>query len=225
MRRKRCMAAGGPAAVNETRDDDLATRLLDTLRRRLNRPSLGYDKPPRQVLGGFESLIYGFTLEEAPPEFQRPLILRLIRRLEEPTRARREALVQNTVLELGFPAPRVMLAVDSREELGGAFLIMEKLAGTTMVPDFEGLGQGRSRGDLLRLVLRAPQMLRSMFTLMAQTHVRLHQLPGEALLAAFEREGLDSRLITLDGRLESMLSKTKSGASAELRPAVVWLRD
>ncbi len=217
------MLSENRVATNAASVCALADRLLSFLRASLGARALEFQAPPTRVQGGFESLIYSFSLKGSPPEFSGPLILRLLRKLDEPDRARREALIQNTVLGLGFPAPRVLRAVTSNAELGAPFLIMEKVSGRTLAPEFEGLGIGRSRGELFRLLLGAPRMLSDAVSLMARTHAALLRLPGEELIQAFEREGLATNMITLEGRLNSLIEKTDR--LAELRPAVAWLVD
>lgn len=216
------MISEGSAATKASSDCAVADRLLSFMRASLGAPALQFEEPPTRVQGGFESLIYSFSLKDGPPpEFSGPLILRLLRKLDEPDRSRREAVIQNTVLGLGFPAARVLRTVTSAAELGAPFLIMEKVPGRTLAPEFEGLGLSRSRGELFRVLLGAPRLLSDTISLMARTQTALHRLPGEALMRAFEREGLATSMITLEGRLNSLIKKTDR--LAELRPAVSWL--
>ena len=206
-------------------ETDRSARLLDFLRQRLGSSALTYAVPPVELQGGFESLIYSFTLGGAPPEFEGPLVLRVFRRLEDPERARREALIHNTVAEHGFPAPRILIAVTGAEEIGAPFLIMPRVPGATMLAQFEGLGRGRPSGELIRLVISMPRILRRTISQLARTQARLHRLPGDLLLRAFEREGLNVGAITFDGKLRAMFDKTGSGPLSDLRPAVAWLID
>jgi len=161
----------------------LSQRLLDFLRQRLSRSALTYAAPPAELQGGFESLIYSFALDGAPAEFEGPLVLRVLRRLEDPQRARREAVIHNTVAEHGFPAPRVLIAVATSEELGAPFLIMQRVPGTTMLAQFEGLGRGRSSGELIRILISTPRILRDTILQLARTQARLHRLPGDLCVA------------------------------------------
>ena len=127
----------------EKGETSVSARLLDFLRQRLGRSALTYATPPVELQGGFESLVYSFALGSAPPEFEGPLVLRVLRRLEDPERALREAVIHNTVAEHGFPAPRVLIAVTTSEQLGAPFLIMLRVPGTTMLTQFEGLPRRR----------------------------------------------------------------------------------
>ncbi len=206
-------------------ETDRSARLLDFLRQRLSSSGLTYAAPLVELQGGFESLIYTFTLRGAPPEFSGPLVLRVFRRLEDPQRARREALIHNTVAEHGFPAPRILIAVSGAEEIGAPFLIMPRVPGATMLAQFEGLGRGRPSAELIRVLISLPRILRRTILQLAKTQAQLHRLPGDLLLRAFEREGLNLGAITFDGRLRAMFDKTGSGPLSDLRPAVAWLID
>jgi aminoglycoside phosphotransferase (APT) family kinase protein len=208
----------------EGSDTDLSEALLDFLSQRLGR-LVTYAVPPVELHGGFESRVYSFALDGAPPEFEGPMVLRVLRRLEDPERARREAVIHNTVAEHGFPAPRVLIAVTTSEQLGAPFLTMQKVPGTTMLTEFQGLGRGRSSSELIRLLIGMPQILRAMTSQLAETQVRLHRLPGDLLLRAFEREGLDVGAITFDGRLRMMFDKTGQDQLSDLCPAIAWLID
>lgn len=199
----------------------IADPLLAFLRGRLGRPALSYREVPEPVQGGFESVIYRFQLEAAPTEFSGPLILRLLRRLDDPERAAREAVVQNTVLRLGFPAPRVMLYMRSAEELGAPFLIMERAPGHTLTPEFEGLGRGRSWRELLLLIVRMPRMAGAAISTLARTQADLHRLPGSEVLNAFALEGLSTAPLTLEGRLDSLIRQAEG--FPDLRRVVTWL--
>jgi aminoglycoside phosphotransferase (APT) family kinase protein len=206
-------------------ETDLSARLLDFLCQRLGNSALTYAARPIEFKGGFESRVYSFVLAGAPPAFEGPLVLRVLRRVEDPERARREAVVHNTVAEHGFPAPRVLIAVTTPEELDAPFLIMQRAPGATMLAQFEGLGRGRPSGELVRVLIGMARILRETISRLAQTQARLHRLPGDLLLRAFEREGLTVGAITFDGKLQGMFDKTGPGPLSDLRPAVAWLID
>jgi aminoglycoside phosphotransferase (APT) family kinase protein len=203
----------------------VSARLLDFLRQRLGKSALTYAAPPEEVQGGFESLIYSFVLDGAPVECEGPLVLRVFRRVADPQRAWREAVIHNTVAEHGFPAPRILIAVTTSEQLGAPFLIMPRVPGTTMLSQFEGLGRGLSPGVLVPLLISMPRILRETLSQLAETQARLHLLPGDLLLDAFEREGLKVTSITFDGKLGEIFDQTGPGPLSNLRPAVAWLID
>lgn len=110
---------------------DLATRLLAYLRTAIGGPRLEFVEHPERVTGGFDTRIFGFRLESAPPSFSGPLILRLLGTHHDPVRVLREQATQNALVDLGYPAPRALLATTDAEPLGGPFIVMERLPGVT----------------------------------------------------------------------------------------------
>jgi aminoglycoside phosphotransferase (APT) family kinase protein len=171
-------------------DEEIAAQLLRYLRETNQTDSLTYLKAPNRIRGGFESSIFGLQLSGAPDSLSGPLVLRLFDDSHPPERARLEATVQNTLVKLGYPAPRVFVTGTDKRVLGGAFLIMERIGGHTLAADFEGLGQGRSVSELVRVLMRVPWIFRKMSRTMAAAQLSLHELPAESLMGAMEAEGL-----------------------------------
>jgi hypothetical protein len=68
--------------------------------------------------GGYDAAILRFGLRGAPDRFSGPLVLRLFQPTADAQRAPREAAVQNELAELGYPAPRVLVAEARTEPLG-----------------------------------------------------------------------------------------------------------
>ena len=85
-------------------------------------------RPPR-IQGGFDAAIFGFALDRVPPSLTGPLILRLGRANTDPGRMKLETVIQNTLAEMGFPAPRVMMTEVDPSVLGGPFMVMTRLSG------------------------------------------------------------------------------------------------
>src|SRR5262249_12720307 len=144
--------------------DALAQRLVDYLRADLREPGLQYAEPPAAISGGYDTQGFGFRLQSAHEEWSRPLILRVLGSQHDPRRALREAVVQNTVATLGYPAPRVLVASADAVALGGAFLVMERLAGRPMLDT-----------RWLRVA-----------SALAETQARLHVLDARPLVEAME---------------------------------------
>ena len=119
----------------------------------------------------------------------------------DPRRALREEVIQNTVAELGFPAPRVLLASSDPVALGGGFLVMEHVAGQPLLAE-------RRLGIASTL---------------AATQARLHALDAEPLLDAMAAIG-ERQAITLDGLLGDFEQRTAHWALEGLRAPVAWLR-
>jgi len=200
---------------------ELAASLLAYLRGQLGE-AVGFAEEPTALSGGFETGIYAFGLKGAPPEFAGPLILRLYPSFVDPARAIYEKVVHETLVARGYPAPRVLLASDDTESLGGGFLVMERLPGKTLADDFFQLS------TILRLRTRAFGFVsRSM----AQLHLRLHALDGIQLLQTLRTEGLpesappyrvSTRLASFEGRLEQLGARAGAANLDGLAPGIEW---
>src|SRR6266849_8006218 len=115
------------------RGRDLAANLRDCLRARLDDRDLELQEPLTPISGGFDTRIFGFRLRGTAPAFAGPLILRLLGPQHDSSRVLRERVTQNTLAGLGYPASRVLLASPDPASLGGAWLIMERLAGKPLL--------------------------------------------------------------------------------------------
>jgi len=180
---------------------ELEARLRDHLRRALGLPSLDFAEPPVAVSGGFDTQIFAFRLGVAPPDFSGPLILRLLHTHHDPARALRERATQNALADFGYPAPRVLLATTDATTLGGAFLIMQRLAGQPL----------------------PKASLRGMARVLAEVQARLHDLDPVAFLRAVTREGLEPRSLTFDAHLAHLAERASRGGLRGLAPGLTWL--
>src|SRR2546427_660352 len=144
-----------------------ARRLLEHLRAELREPGLGYAELLTPIAGGYDTRIFAFRLSGAPEPFSIPLILRVLGSQHPPERALSERATQNAVVGLGYPAPRVLLASPDPTILGGAFLVMERLAGRPLL-DAQRLGVA---------------------SVLVEMQLRPHALDAEVLLLALDREG------------------------------------
>jgi aminoglycoside phosphotransferase (APT) family kinase protein len=180
---------------------DLDTRLRDHLRRELGRPSLDYAERPVAVTGGFDTQIFAFRLAAAPPDFSDPLILRLLNAHHDPARALRERAAQNALADAGYPAPRVLLASADVTILGGAFLIMQRLAGRPL-PKIDVAGMAR---------------------VLAELQARLHDLDPDAFLRGAARAGLAPESLTFDAHLAYLTERAARGGLGGLAAGLEWL--
>jgi len=192
-------------------DADLGRGLLEYLRVRLGEPTLEFAESPTRISGGFDTQIFAFRLRRAPEAFAGPLVLRVLGAQDPGARALREAVTQNTVASLGYPAPRTLLATADQSVLGGAFLIMERLSGEPLTK--AGLFSVR------RILL--------------EMQLRLHALDADALLQALAREdlasvaaggpALDRETMTVDGYLTRLDRRVGRGGLQGLAAAIAWL--
>jgi len=186
---------------------EIAERLIEWLRRELEAPALAFAERPSRLSGGFDTEIFAFRLTGGPASFSMPLILRLFDPRQRTDRGLRERVTQNTVAELGFPAPRVLLAIADSAGLGGAALVMERVPGR---PLLEAGLVGMSR-------------------LLAGLHLRLHALDAGALRRALEAEGRAAgiaalvRDTTLEGAVAALEQRIESDGLSGLGPAIEWI--
>jgi len=135
------------------------------------------------------------------PAFAGPLILRLLDRHHDPARALREKAAQNALAELGYAAPRVLLASTDTQPLGGAFLIMERLSGKPL-PEVRMLGMAR---------------------IVAELQASLHDLDADAFLRALARDGLAPQSFTFEAHLEQLAHRVGRFSLDGLAPGIEWL--
>lgn len=181
--------------------EELEARLRDHLRTALGAPRLEFAERPTRVTGGFDTQIFAFRLAEAPQAYAGPLILRLLDAHHSPARALSEQATQNALADLGYPAPRVLLASADAARLGGAFLIMDRLAGRPL-----------------------PQVsVRTMARVVAELQARLHDLDAVAFLRAVTRKGLEPKNLTFDAHLAQLADRATGARLSGLAPGLDWL--
>ncbi len=182
---------------------DPAAGLIEYLRGQLREPALDFAEAPAPVTGGFDTLIFAFRLKSASPDCSRPLVLRLLASRADPRRALRERATQNALVELGYPAPRVLWASADAAPLGGAFLVMERLAGRPL---------------LHARLFKAGAVL-------ADMQARLHDLDAEVLLRALDREGpsLSRATMSFEEYLAQLGTRVSIGGLDGLQRAMDWL--
>ena len=145
--------------MHELHDAEVAQRLLYHLARVFGCPDAVYIAEPARIQGGFDAAIFGFTLDRVPPPLVGPLILRLSHADADPARVKLETVVQNTLAEMGFPAPRVMVTESDPGIASAALDGHDPIIGTNPGPRFEGLGAGTSLVGQMRLLYQLPAVL------------------------------------------------------------------
>jgi aminoglycoside phosphotransferase (APT) family kinase protein len=211
--------------MHQLDDAEVAKRLLDHLARAFGCPDAVYTAGPARIQGGFDAAIFGFTLDRVPPLLAGPLILRLSRADADPVRVKLETVVQNTLVEMGFPAPRVMVTESDPGILGGPFMVMTRLAGQTLAHGIEGLGAGTSVFGQLRLLVGLPAVLGRIIDQWVAMQIRLHRLPAETLLRALTAAGIDAGAITFEGQLARLRRIVEQSELTGLQPGLAWLDD
>src|SRR5215469_9586805 len=137
-------------------------------------------------------------------------------------RAPREAAMQNALAELGYPAPRVFVAEERTEPLGGAFLIMERRPGRPLGWELEAL-RLKGVGQVLNMLRRLPHIRREILRLWEEAQTSLHSVPVADFVASVERAGFSGRDFSFDSYFASLRAAAAELALEELRPAIDWL--
>lgn len=180
--------------------------LLAFIARRSGQRELRYRRAPERLHGGYWAEIFAFELEDAPPGFAGELVLRL---MPDAERAKRESAVHSTVAALGFHTPNVRAVGDPTDGLGRAFIVMDRVAGGS-------LAGGLSLGARIAALPRVP-------ILVADSLVRLHALPAQALRAGLAARALAPASIGVDALLDELDRGTAALRARELAGALASL--
>ena len=198
-------------------DSEIAARLLAHLAKRWQLGDLDYAEPLQPVSGGFDTAIFGFALKNAPSDACGRLILRLGREGSHPPRFALEAVTQNAMAEMGYPAPRVLVLETDTGPLGGPFLVMQRLAGRPLGQEFAAFVADPRR------MARLPSAFAAITRTWVEMQARLHQQPVAPLLRASADAGIDERMLTFDGQLARLAASIEDAGLTALLPAVAWL--
>jgi aminoglycoside phosphotransferase (APT) family kinase protein len=153
------------------------------------------------------------------------LILRLSHADADPARVKLETVVQNTLAEIGFPAPRVMVTESDPAILGGPFMVMARVPGKPLGHAIEGFGAGSSFPRRLQLLFKLPAILTGIIEQWVEVQIRLHQLPAERLLQAVTAAGIDARVVTFEGQLARLRTIVERCGLTGLEPGLTWLEN
>ena len=212
--------------MHQLDDAEVAQRLLYHLARAFGCPDAVYIAGPARIQGGFDTTIFGFTLDRVPPPLAGSLILRLSHADADPGRVKLETVIQNTLAEMGFPAPRVMVTESDPGILGGPFMVMTRLSGQNLAHGIEGaFGAGTSLVAKMQLLFNVPAILGGITDQWVDMQIRLHQLPAETLLRAVTAAGIDAGAITFEGQSARLRTIVERSALTGLKPGLAWLDD
>lgn len=183
----------------------LEPRLANELLVRLGAGSgaqVSYAEVPRRLSGGYSSDLFRLRLSGVAPELGGDLVLRLMHGDRD---AAREICVHREVATTGFPAPTVHFAADSHAGLGRPFMLMECVAGRTLL---EGS---------LRELRRLPGLL-------AEVMARLHALEAKPLGRALAAAGWTDEALGAEGVLAEIGDSIAAAGAHGLAPGERWLR-
>ena len=136
--------------------------------------------PAERISGGYYASIHGFEIDDAPPGWTGPLVLRV---MPSTASACKEIVLQRTLAEVGFPTPAVLLdGVDVA--LGGAFMVMQRARGAMPL---SGL-------SLNRISIAQVRQMRLIPVQLADVALRLHGVERTVVVDALAAAGADDRL-------------------------------
>ncbi len=150
---------------------------------------------PEQLLGGYDTDIFRFTLTDESGSHSR--VLRRYPPDQGHKKAVYEAITQNHISEQAFPVPRVFNVCTDKSIVGGAFIVMEFAEG--------------------RRLLDAPESVQSV--VLGQTHARLHNLDSDQLRSALWQIG---DRFTFDWRIEKLAEASER--HPVIQGALDWVR-
>lgn len=204
----------------------LAQALLVHLQREFQTPRLGFAAPPVLIQPDTgENLIAAFELSGGPPELSGPLILRRYPPARDARGILCERAIHESLLARGYPVPRVVYGSSDPEPIGGAFLLIERLASRPLLSELERLEQilsspsvlARELPALTRLALgRVPREL-------AGYMLALHELDAAPIRAAVEEAGFAPEHFTVPGRLVQLDERARGAGLEGLHAAIDWL--
>jgi aminoglycoside phosphotransferase (APT) family kinase protein len=189
-------------------DEELAPRLLRTIRSLTATPTLAYMAPPERLTGGFWAELLAFRLADAPDGLTGDLVARV---MPDPVMARKETVIQSAVAEQGFPTPTVRLSGGPDAGLGRAFMVMDRINGAALLAGLDGVG---AITELPRLFARIPRVL-------AATMADLHRL-DPASVGARLGDGGDVPT-TVPALLERLRALAEMHGRRDLVQAADWL--
>lgn len=205
---------GSSITLSPAEEPPVAEPLLAHLREQLDAPGLIYAEEPEPVSGGFDNRILSMRFIGAPQEMSGPLILRIFRpgnpwmTINSGKRARFETAVQNALAGLGYPAPRALYVWTGEETVGGAFMIVERVAGQVL---------NEAMLSPSGTIFRAPALI-------ADAHVALHRLDPEPVRKAVVDEGLPEDVLSVSDWLEHFARIANETGMHGLDEGIDWLR-
>ena len=123
--------------ITEKHISQISDNLLSFFSDELCETKVGYEIPPTQLQGGYDTSVFHFKLKTVHPSLSGPLVLRVFRKSHSPKQANIERVIHNTLVEQGVTVPYVHCACVDDKCLGNQFLIMDFLTGALLPSVFE----------------------------------------------------------------------------------------
>jgi aminoglycoside phosphotransferase (APT) family kinase protein len=205
----------------------LADALLAHLRRAFLAPELRFEGRPAVIqLEGGENLIASLQFAGGPPELSGPLILRRYPPDGDARGVLCERAIHENLLARGYPVPRVVYCTDDPGPIGGAFLLLERLAVGPLLSELGRLQRIMSSPRALALEL--PALVRLALGRvprdLAEHMLALHALDAGPIQAAIRDTGFSSDHFSVAGRLSQLDQRARRAELTGLFAAIDWLR-
>ncbi len=164
---------------------DHATQLLAAIRASTGDDRVTWSAPPVRMTGGYTTEMWQVRIDGGPAGLRGDRVARIMTDVET---AQRETIVQQHLADVGYPTPAVCLAGDPTAELPLAWMVMDRVQGRPLLDGLSGP----------TVVLRAPQLLRSIPDILGRCAAWLHGLSavevGRALGAGDDTGALIDRM-------------------------------
>lgn len=180
---------------------ELERELLAEIRASAGRDDLTFAGKPVALTGGFWAELVAFRLADPPHDWPRDLVARV---MPDPFVACKESIMQAAVAASGFPTPAVRLTGGPESRIGRAFMVMDKAAGSSLMPGLKGIGA-------LAAGLRAGSELPDV---LASTMAALHAVDAQPVRAALA--GLDGVPFNVPAMLAYLREAAERAGRADL---------
>lgn len=196
--------------VDDVELGQLGAVILDRLRDVLGDPGLTYRRPPAPLGGGRFSSV--FTLEVAPVQqgWGSAFVVRLV---GSSYQVHLEAGLHSAANTQGELAPRVLVWEPSATELGGGFVVMERLPGATYL---RGVEPWRFALDLPKIATAWPRQLAKVLAALARVDI-------DEARRALERHDVPELLRGPGAHLQTV--STSLEGEPELANVLEWLHE
>ena len=180
---------------------NIKEKLLTYFRSETQNPRIAFAEPPTPITGGFDTAIYKFQLKKAPQYLSKPLVLRIFTRDTNLDRAPFESIIQNSLANIGYPAPKVHSTSTNGDYFGGSFMIMEYMPGQPMVNEPED---------------QIPSLL-------GEAHLHLHSLDVTVVEEELRKAGISKMHVSFGPRFNWVKEQIENGGYEWLAPALDWI--
>jgi aminoglycoside phosphotransferase (APT) family kinase protein len=181
--------------------NQIAKKLINHLRNKLENPKLDYAESLQQLQGGYETAIYHFQLKNDNDEYSHVLVLRLYPEFYGTQNATWESTIQNVLANAGYPVAKVHFVCTDMSILGGAFIIMDYIPGQ-------------------QLISAPPKMV---MEILGKAHAKLHKIDPLGLNDGLKKAKISDYVYGLDSRFTNLLERAKK--HPWIQDGVKWLFD